>query len=213
VPTVVLAINTLIEVPSANLTLSTFAPTVVWTDNRSSEIPSANLSLSTFVPDRVAVTLIEIPSANLSLSTFTPTLAVSVPVQILRSDSDITDGGWTTDTGGNDLFTAIDEVTPSDLDYIRSEENPANDVAEVGLTNQAGGIVAPYKVRYRYMKTPGVQIDLVVDLVQGITVIATWTHTDISDSIVQVEQTLTAPEAANVTNVNDLRVRFTANAP
>jgi hypothetical protein len=137
----------------------------------------------------------------------------TVVVQILRPDADVTDGTWTTESGGSNLFASIDEQVASDTDYIQSAVTPVNDECEVSLGNPPGPIIAPFKVRYRYKKTIGQQINLVVKLVQGTTVIATWTHNDISTSIVQATQTLTGGEAANVTDPSDLRLRFSANAP
>jgi hypothetical protein len=51
----------------------------------------------------------------------------------LRPIADISDGGWTTDTGGTSLYEAIDELTQNDADYVRSAENPTDDVMEVNI--------------------------------------------------------------------------------
>lgn len=140
--------------------------------------------------------------------------AIEAAIDYLRPDGEISTGGWTTNTGGTNLHVAIDEVVPDDSDYIHSAPNPHNDVCEVSLQNQGGPLTTPYKLHYRYEReNTNQQIDLVVKLIQGTTVVAgPWTHTNIG-TIVQAEQTLTGPEAAAVTNFNDLRVRFTANAP
>jgi len=134
-------------------------------------------------------------------------------IHLIAPDADISDGSWTTDTGGTTLFAAIDESPANDSDYIKSSLSPINDTCEVSLSNPAGGVIAPFKVRYRYYKEVGESIDLVVNLVQGTTVIATWTHNDIGTSAITAEQILTAPEAAAITDVTQLRLRFTANAP
>lgn len=139
--------------------------------------------------------------------------AASTVVEVLRADADISDGSWTTDTGGTILYAAIDEVSADDADYIQSSLGPSNDSCEVSLSNPVSSLTTPLKVRYRYKKSDGEQIDLTVELVQGTTVIATWTHTAIGTTITAAEQTLSAPEAASITDFTDLRVRFTANAP
>lgn len=132
--------------------------------------------------------------------------------QFARPDSDITIGTWTP----TPLYEQIDEVTPSDADYIESAKNPANDTSEVGLSNVEDPEVSTgHIVRYRYKKdaAAGTVIDLTVKLMQGAVEIASWTHNDIGDTIVQAEQTLTGPQADSITDYTDLRLRFIANAP
>ena len=135
----------------------------------------------------------------------------------LRPDSDVSDGGWTTDLGGTSLYEAIDETSPGDGDYIRSSESPAaGDVAEVALPAATDPLSSvDHVVRYRYGKdaADGDAIDLIVRLVQGTTVIASWLHEDIAVGFTLAEQTLTAPEADAISDYGDLRVRFEAMLP
>jgi hypothetical protein len=136
---------------------------------------------------------------------------------VLRPSADVTDGTWTTDTGGSDLTSVLDEILASDADYVKSAESPVSaDIATIALaassdpTSSAGHIV-----RYRYGKDAagGDQIDLTVRLMQGAATIASWSHTNIADGWTQADQTLSGAEADAITNYSDLRVRLEAVKP
>jgi len=147
-------------------------------------------------------------SKDLVISVFSPEMGV-----LLFPDADITDGSWTDQDGGTNLFAAIDEPVLSDSDYIKSSSNPVNDVCEVRLSDPGSAPSQPFEVFYRYKKSGGATIDLIVKLVQGTTVIATWTHNDISSSFVTASQVLSGGEFASITDFNDLRIRFEADIP
>jgi len=70
-------------------------------------------------------------------------------------------------------------------------------------------------IRYRIKKdtSGGDQITLVVKLVQNTTVLKTWTHSNISDTAVTYEQTLSGAEADSITDYTNLRLRFEATSP
>jgi hypothetical protein len=132
--------------------------------------------------------------------------------QFARPSSDISVGTWTP----TPLYQQIDEVTPSDADYIQSALNPANDTCEVKLSaveDPQGN--TGHKVRYRYKKdaSGGNQVDLTVKLMCAAVEIASWTHTDIPETITPAEQTLTGPQADAITDYSNLRLRFIANKP
>ncbi len=111
------------------------------------------------------------------------------------------------------MHTAIDESVIDDADYIQSGLSPVSaDISEVkfsSLTDPA--ISSGHVIRYRYQKdtTGGDTINLVVRLVQGTTVIASWTHNNI-DAVTTAEQTLSGGEADSITDYTDLRLRFEA---
>lgn len=134
-----------------------------------------------------------------------------------RPAADVTDGGWTNESGSNvDLYASIDETSPGDSDYIRSslQGQGGSDTAEVALgplTDPAGN--TNHRVSYRYGKALGDgvgRVDLTVQLVQGTTVIASWTHLDIATGLTTAQQTLGAGQADAITDYTDLRLRFTA---
>lgn len=132
--------------------------------------------------------------------------------------SDAYVGTWTP----TPLYQQIDEVVPSDADLIESEGAPANSPAVVGLGNATDPEVSTnHIVRYRYQRSAGTDaVDLAVELRQGYvseaspgTLIATWSHTGIGDTVTEAEQVLTTGQADTITDYADLYIRFVANAP
>jgi hypothetical protein len=109
------------------------------------------------------------------------------------------------------LYPSIDEGIPNDADYIQSAQAPASDTCQVRLSNPVGGVAEPFGISYRYGKFFSPQIDLTVTLLQGVTTIKSWTHTDIPATPVTVRQVLTSGEFATITDFTDLYLRFTAN--
>ena len=136
--------------------------------------------------------------------------------QFARPDSDVTAGNWTPQGGPVSLFDTMNEVVANDADFAESASNPTADLMEVGLSNlDDPALSTGHVLRYRYQKdsAAGAQIDLVVDLVQGTTVIATFTHLDIQPGFITQAQALTVPQADAITDYTDLRIRFTADNP
>jgi hypothetical protein len=135
-----------------------------------------------------------------------------IVIAYIRPDADVSDGTWTGQDAGTNLFSYIDESSINDSDYIQSSL-AANDVCRVSLGNLAGGttLVAPVTISYRYAKSSSGVADLLVRLMQGTTEIASWTHTGISTTFTTADQILTAPQLAAITNFNNLELEFTAN--
>lgn len=133
---------------------------------------------------------------------------------LLPPVSDASDGTWTTDTGGSDLWGALDEPAAADADYIRSALSPVTaDVCEVAMTAGTDPSSSDgHTIRYRYRKdaADGDQIDLTVRLMCGATEIAAWTHTDIAATISEAAQQLSAGQADAITDYADLRVKLEA---
>lgn len=137
--------------------------------------------------------------------------------QFARPSYDVTTGTWIfPGSGGAPLYQAIDEITRDDNDFIQSANTPINDLCEIGFS----AVTDPQSdedhwVRYTYRKeaTAGRTIDIYVYLVQGTTVIASWTHLDVpGPTWTQANQPLTQVQAASITDYSDLRLRFVANA-
>lgn len=147
----------------------------------------------------------------------TPSLTSSGAIRIYP-DADDSVGSWTNELGsGTNLYQSIDETAENDADYIQSELNPSSSTARIRLSNPllTPSATDTHTVSYRYKKGNGSsdQVDLTVKLVQGAsTVIATWSHTNISATIAEVSQTLTAPQIATISDYDDLYLEFTANA-
>lgn len=131
--------------------------------------------------------------------------AVFTTFQRLLPTSDVSAGTWTSSLGGA-LNAAIDEVTSDDADYISTET--LGDQCVIAL--QSAGDPASssnHLVRYRLRGdgTSGIQ----VSLMQGATVIASWTHDPAPGAWTTYLQTLSGGEADSITDYTALRLRFT----
>ena len=99
--------------------------------------------------------------------------------QFARPSSDVATGNWTS----TPLWQKVDEVTRSDTDFISSANNTSGDTCELGLSNISDPALSTgHVLRYAYRKSAAVghSIDVRVRLLQGVTEIASFTHTAIS---------------------------------
>ena len=136
--------------------------------------------------------------------------------QFARPDSDLVNE-WAT----SPAWSTMDEVSFSDADFAASNIAPTSDVLAVRLSDVEDPVSSTgHIVRYRYKKDAagGSQINLTVELRQGYTnegsqgtLIATWSHTNISDTVTAAAQTLSAGEADSITDYTALVLRFVAN--
>lgn len=128
-------------------------------------------------------------------------------MQYLRPDSDINVGIWSTAP----LYAKIDEVTYSDADEIISTANSTGS-GEVGLSNATDpNLGTGHVVRFRAHKTAGSPpktVNLVVSLIQGTTIIQSYTIANLAEVYTAYSFTLTEANANSITNYNDLRLRF-----
>lgn len=182
-----------------------FAPAIVLAPDQSITLAIITQTGATFTPAfslEVTVALIDQTG-----TVFTPI----VGVQLERPISDIAAGGWTDQIGGTtNLYSVVDEATADDTDYVKSPYAAGPSTLELEL-GDFGTVPSTqgHVLRYRYAKDPpGERLSLTVRLVQGATTIASWVHTDIEHSFLLVEQTITAAQAAAITDYNDLRVQF-----
>lgn len=134
-----------------------------------------------------------------------------------KPSTDISAGGWSPSDGSSPLYTMLDEASADDGDYIISPLSPAvAAVSEVKLATIADPAKSTgHTIRYRIGKSAvgGDTLNVTVKLVQGTTVIATWTHNDIGSVITTYEQTLSGGEADSITDYSDLRLRFEVVKP
>lgn len=130
--------------------------------------------------------------------------------QVVRPDGVVGAGGW---TGG---YTDINEVTPSDTNYIESPAAPVGggaDDFEVSLGDPVDPLSSSgHVLTYRYAKNAsgGSQVNLTVYLKQGGTTVASASHTNIGSSFTEGTLTLSGAEADAITDYSDLRVVFRA---
>lgn len=141
-----------------------------------------------------------------------------IVVQLLRPDTDTSISDWTDQADGTTtIFNSIDETSFSDTDYIKSPTPPNASVARFRMSNPTAGrtLDTPVVVAYRFKKTNSDDQQLDVSLKQGTTLIASWTHTGggLTETFQTVEQTLTAPQFASITDFNDLYIEFQASPP
>ena len=140
----------------------------------------------------------------------TGTLGISaaldiVTAQILVPASDVSAGSWSP-SSGVDLYAMLDEADPSDSDYILT--STLGDECIVAL--QAGSdpfVSTGHVVRYR-LRGDG-SSGITVALLQGASLIASWTHDPAPSTFTTFEQTLSGGEADSITDYTALRLRFT----
>lgn len=145
---------------------------------------------------------------------------IQVGVVFLRPTSDLLDGSWTNQAGSAvNLYESINEAAPpDDGDFIQSEWSPTDSPCALGLEAGTDPLSsAGHVLRYRYGKVGGEAASVVVQLRQGYvnesnlgTLIAEWTHADISTSLTTAEQTLTAEQADAITDYGGLSIRLVA---
>lgn len=143
--------------------------------------------------------------------------------QLAVPAADITNQGYLDEAGvSTTIYSSIDEASPGDdNDYIYSATAPSSDVYVCQLSAVTDPVSSSdHIVRYRYLKSNvgGAQIDLTIQLRQSYasegapgTLVKQWSHTDISDEVTQVSQTLSGAEADSITNYADLFLRFVFN--
>jgi len=120
---------------------------------------------------------------------------------------DISTGGWTV----TPLWEKIDEITPSDLDYITSIKNPIADTFEVTLSSVTDpGILLGHVIRVRAIddKANGI---LDFYLYEGANLRASRTGIALSTSWTTYDYTLTIGEADNIGNYSNLSLRVVAS--
>jgi len=134
--------------------------------------------------------------------------------QFGRPDSDVSTGNWTT----TPLNEKIDEETPSDVDYIQSEDTPASDTCEVGLSDVTDPVASDnhhVRVRYQAPESGGggpASIDFTIKLMENGTERGSWLEQPNPPSTwLTVTKTLTTGEADAINNYANLRLRFIAN--
>lgn len=134
--------------------------------------------------------------------------------QTAHPDGDIATGTWTDQTGATATFAAIDEAVADDADYDQSSLNPVTiDTFRVSLGTVTDPAVSTgHIVRYRYGKDVdgGDRMDLTVRLMQGVTEIASWTHTDVAAGFTTAAQTLSGAQADAITDYTSLDLVFEA---
>jgi hypothetical protein len=105
----------------------------------------------------------------------------------------------------------LDEVSPSDADYVSSPSSPSAEAYEFKFSSLVDPVSsANHDINYRLRKdvAAGAQINATVELREGVsTLIKQWTHNDLSNTWTTFNQTLSALEADSITDYTDLRLK------
>ena len=124
---------------------------------------------------------------------------IAASVQLLRPASDISAGTWAPSSGGT-LFAMLNEVTANDATIIATSQTGTASVAFAA--GASPGVTTGHIVRTRTIGA------VTVTLMQGATVIASWSQT--STVLTTFAQTLTGVQAAAITNYAALSLQFQA---
>lgn len=143
--------------------------------------------------------------------------------QFGRPSTDTVNQGYVDQAdGGSNIFQAIDEVSASDADYIKSPLVPTSDVYVTKLTSISDPLQSTgHTVRVRRAKDTagGATITMTVELRQGYvdegtqgTLIATvMSAVTIDETWTTTTYNLTGGEADSITNYADLFIRVVVN--
>lgn len=138
-----------------------------------------------------------------------------VILQILRPLSDAVAGGWTTSTGSGTLASMVDEVTPSDVDYIQSSAGPSNDAVRMKLDPGAVPVATGvgFSVLSYRIGSIGAASSAVVKLWQGngTTLVASWSHGTVPGSFTRFDQALSSSQMALITDPTDVYIEVVAS--
>ena len=133
--------------------------------------------------------------------------------QDLRPDGDSTqDGDWEDEFGTLILWDSIEEVVPSDSDYVWHDRGVNGDYFEITLDDPSGEPDSGDHIIYwRAARiVGGKSVTVRCSLLQGSTVIASDGEEALSSSSYSTfSYTLEDLEVAEITDYNDLRLRFT----
>lgn len=129
--------------------------------------------------------------------------------------SDFSVGGWKNESGGTTLYASVSKPSGvNDSTYIVATKSLSADTARIKVDIPPYEVGQTVYVDYRICKDPpdATQlVDMVVKLYQSSTLIASWTHTNISTTFTDFSQPLTAPQVAAITDYTQLYIEFVSN--
>jgi len=141
-----------------------------------------------------------------------PFINETVVYQYARPTSDIASNGWLPSTG-SDLFAMVDEVARNDADYIYSPPDPATQAFEMKFGTPAGTLGTTDNHWDYALKAVNQNTTFDLKLVQGTTVLDSWSDTVTANTTAEFTHTFTAGVMATITDKTDVRVRGVARAP
>lgn len=154
-------------------------------------------------------------SANITLDA-TAISSTGIARQRVFPVSDVTVGLWTNELGqSTNLYASIDEASADDADYAISEElvTDQSSYYEAAFDLAFDPVVhTNHVLSYRLGKVGTDNLDAIVSLRQGASVIASWNHANVSVNMTTFTRTLSTLQAASITDYGDLRLRVEAAA-
>ena len=153
------------------------------------------------------------------LGAYTHVYQQAQALEFLRPKIDVPGSTWRSKTGAaDDLYTFIDEESPSESDYIVAGNAPNSQAFYVNVVDPLGGGAAVnYYIRFRYripVTTGAWTLDF--KLLEGLaTTRATLTASGASavPDWTTAEYALSGPEIASIGNLNNLIFKFIATVP
>lgn len=138
-----------------------------------------------------------------------PAAAGGTP-QAVRPVSDVTTTGWTVTGGSGSFASAVDEPAADDADFVQSPNNPTGTAPLVLALGPAStpGALTGVTLSVRMQTVSATSSSVVVDVMQGTTVIASFTETGVTSAWQTFTYALTATQAGQVTDWTALRVRL-----
>lgn len=146
--------------------------------------------------------------------TNTPTIHTAAidETENLLPDADVTDGNWREDDEGTDLFASANDNT--NATYIKIRPSYSGDTCRVSLDNRLFEANQTAYVSYRIRMESIVDLTLQVRLMEGVTEIASWSHTGITGNTwLEFTQALSSGEYGNIGTFEDLELEFVATYP
>lgn len=149
--------------------------------------------------------------------TFTIALAGAAVTQTVRPVIDVTTDGWTATPAlgvGEAQSSRVGEAVRDDATLVESSAGPSALVWESRLQGMPNpGINTGHRADY-VLSTAGGAISstIGVALMQGAVEIASWSETSVPDVPTPYTHAIATLDAADITDYDDLRLRFTATA-
>lgn len=195
-------------------------PAVASADSVGPTVDFGSLVITPAAAETVAVSTAPTVFFSSTSSAPTPVVAATSVTQPIAGvffmyfpEADSVLGDWRDENeGAVDIYQSIDEDPFDDADYVQSEWGPDQETYITKMERMSEpDDDTNHIIEYRYGKENDLtRMDLVVRLKQGATVIAGWSHDDISTTIVAARQILSEGEALQITDYKDLYLEFEA---
>lgn len=209
-PTVAQGITTNINPATATLALSGYAPAIAQTANQALNPGAAAVALAGYAPtvSRTANLNLPLVAGALALTGYAPTITQAPPPadpRYARPSFDLAAGPWLP-SAGSSLAAVLDEPSADAADFIKTTSPGICQVQLNPVVPPAAG--TRQVVRYQAWSPTGDR--LAVRLLQGSTLIASWSHEPAPLVETIFAQQLTAGQVAAISDWSALAFEFEA---